>query len=87
MIFGIDIKRQIRLVNKQYIDYINIKSFLDILTKDETNEEIKAKLEIMIALINNVLKIKKNDLHEVIENNEEEFIEDIKEHKSFYGLY
>lgn len=86
MLFGLDVRRRICSMNEQLMSYVDCKSSLDILNNNESNEEIKEKIKTMISLMDDVIEIKKNDLHTEIKSFEEDFIKDIKEHRAFYGI-
>lgn len=87
MIFGIDIRRRICKPNSKWMDYIDLKTRLNLLRSDddETNPEILHKLDMAYNIMEEIEALKKSELRDVINQFEKDFVKEVKENKFLYG--
>ena len=87
MIFGIDVRRRICTQNNKWMEYVDLKARLDNLRSDdeETNSKILHKLEMAYNIMEEVESIKRQDVHDAINQFEKDFVKEVKENKFLYG--
>lgn len=88
MLFGIDVRRRIVRPNDKWMEYVDLKSHVNILKNDddETNSEILEKLEEISKIMDEVESIKRQEVHDAVKLFEQDFVKDVKENPFLYGL-
>ena len=84
MMFGIDVRRRICRGSVEWMNFVNMKTEIELKKKDELDPETIENLEEIDKILDCIIETKKEEMKKEIESFEKDFAKDIFENEGFY---